>query len=262
VTIAGNERISRVYVPSRYDASREWPLVFNLHAADENADAQAATTGLEVTAETHGFVVVHPEAQSGLWTFEDDSDINFLSSLTSSLRAELCIDQARIFAAGMSQGGDFASYLACRTGSVTALASVGVLNYQADCPSQTPIPVVAFVGRSDPIYLIDEGLNEAAPFSGPPAARPGPLVDEADAWAEANGCKSDPTVIEDSGGVDRVEYDCPTGREVIYYLHDGGHTWPGSRPAPGLEVFLGPGFPDLPANEIIWEFFAGAGASG
>jgi polyhydroxybutyrate depolymerase len=253
ITVGGVERSYRLGLPGSYDGLTPAPLVLNLHGADETGANLAAVSGIEIPAWTRGYVVVHPDAIDRLWNFEDDSDVEFLTVLMDALADALCLDPSRTYAAGLSQGGDFASFMACQVPRrVAAFASVAVLNAYERCATWTPTPVLAFAGTADPIYVPDVGLAESVPFSGDPLDKPGPLADEAGTWALANGC--DAQAAESSaGGVTTISYDCPPGADVQILVHAGGHTWPGGAIDP--PPFLGPAVPDLDASTLILDFF-------
>lgn len=260
ITAGGEERTYRLYLPSEYDLSEPTALVLNLHAASVTSGHQVTFSGLEDTAESEGFILVHPEAPQRtnlFWQFTDRTDVNFIAHLLDLLEAELCVDPDRIFSAGMSQGGDFSTFLACQIPDrIAAVASVSVLNHYDSCTR--PVPVLAFVGMADPVYEIDMGLNMAlVPGALPPKDMlPGPLVDEAAAWATTNGCKLKPTVDRVAKGIRRHEFACPGGNDLVYYVHPGGHVWPGIDAGGSWEARFGPSALNLDANSLIWKFFA------
>lgn len=253
LTVGGVERRYRLGLPGSYDGLTPAPLVLNLHGADETGANLASTSGFERPAWARGYVVAHPDAIDRLWNFEDDTDLEFLTTLVDALADELCLDPSRIFAAGLSQGGDFASFMACEApGRFAAFASVAVLNAYERCATWTPTPVLAFAGTADPIYVPAVGLAESVPFSGDPRDKPGPLADEAGTWALANGC--DPQPAESiAAGVTTITYDCPPGADVQVLVHAGGHTWPGGEIDP--PPILGPAVHDLSASTLILDFF-------
>jgi poly(3-hydroxybutyrate) depolymerase len=121
---------------------------------------------------------------------------------------------------------------------------VAVLDHPVDCDPE-PTPLIAFVGRGDTIYRLDAGLDPAifsqATGEAPPGARPRPIDDEASAWASTNGCRAEPTVREVNARVELRSYRCRHADFVIY-VHEGGHTWPGS-------------IERLQASRLIWAFF-------
>jgi poly(3-hydroxybutyrate) depolymerase len=58
----GQERIYVRYIPASYDPNIATPLVLNLHGFMGWASQQAEMTGMSATAETHGFILVNPQA--------------------------------------------------------------------------------------------------------------------------------------------------------------------------------------------------------
>jgi polyhydroxybutyrate depolymerase len=211
----------------------------------------------EDTAESEGFVLVHPEAPrrtNYLWQFADQTDVNFIADLLDLLEAELCVDPDRIFSTGMSQGGDFSTFLACQIPErIAAVASVSVLNHHDSCTR--PVPMLAFVGTADPVYDIDNGLVLAVPGV-PDDILPGPLVDEAAAWATTNGCKAKPMVDRFTKEIRRYQFVCSGENDLVYYVHPGGHVWPGIDAGGVWEANFGPSVSSLDANSLIWRFFA------
>jgi poly(3-hydroxybutyrate) depolymerase len=54
------------------------------------------------------------------WTFAGDDDIGFVQEVTRHVMAVACIDRAKVYLTGMSQGGMFASWLSARLGTMFA----------------------------------------------------------------------------------------------------------------------------------------------
>lgn len=251
--IGGLERVYTLSLPSSYTGLEPAPVIVNLHGLGGSGRELASVSGLEPDAWARGYVMVYPNAVGGVWNTQEATDVDFLVALLDQLATELCLDPGRIFVAGISQGGEFASFLACgEPGRFAAVASVAMLNYFERCSTWKAEPLLAFAGANDPLYQPDTGLSHTIQYPGQEVDRPGPLATEAGSWAEANGC--DPTPAETPGpaGTAQFTYVCPQGADVQYVLHDGGHGWPGGEPPyPGN----GPAVPDLDANSIILDFF-------
>lgn len=161
----------------------------------------------------------------------------------------------------MSQGAGFAIELTSRRSvPFAAVASVAVLAHPV-ARAPRPTPLIAFVGRNDPIYDLELGLDpsifEDSVRTPPAGARPGPLRQEADAWASTNGCRSDPVITGSPDGIQRLTYECPEHLDIEIYIHDGGHVWPGPWLDPDFadELGLGPATRAIDATRRIWEFF-------
>lgn len=253
VSVGGHDRHFTISLPASYSGRQRAPVIVAVHGAGQTAAVLASDANLERDAWARGHIVISPDAVDGMWDFLGNSDVNYFDTLLDAVEAEFCLDPERVFMAGMSQGGDFASFFACHApGRVAAVASVAVLNFPEQCETWSPTPVLAFIGLNDPIYRPDLGLDDEVPFSGDPGQRPGPLSAEAAAWAAANGCAPEPSEVPGDSQTASMSFACPDGAEVEYLLHDGGHTWPGGSAVPGF----GPAVPELPANEIMLDFFA------
>jgi polyhydroxybutyrate depolymerase len=72
-------------------------------------------------------------------------------------------------------------------------------------------------------------------------------------WAENNGCNPEPEVIPPQGDVRGIRYvECDADAGMIFYtIEEGGHTWPGGMPIPGM----GKTSKDIKATEEMWQFF-------
>jgi len=256
----------QLYVPRSYRSSRASALVLDFHAWRGNAAIEESFNGFESVAEKTGFVLARPEAAAGAagpsWSlYGGGSDLAFLRAVIADIRTTVCIDPARIYAVGMSQGGQLATQLTCSLrGMFAAVASVAVLDHPFGC-SPRPTPIIAFVGRADPIYDIDAGLDpsifNAAGSQAPRGARPGPLKSEAAAWAVTNHCEPNPTIFRQGAGLERWTFRCPKTSETIVYVHSGGHVWPGPwfPPAVATQLALGPTSRQIDATWTIWRFF-------
>lgn len=261
VAVADENRTFLLYLPTSYDPSEPTPVVLNLHGAGQGAADHVDGSQLTATAQSEGFILVHPEASPRTdfnWQFDERTEVEYFEALLTILDAELCVDSARVFAVGASQGGDLSTLLACQLPDrIAAVASVTVLNHHDSCPTPTPTPVLAFVGTADPLFDIEEGLLLPPGVGGVAAAEliPGPLADEAAAWAATNGCDPEPTVDPVGDDITRHVFACPDGNGFVYYIHSGGHVWPGIDPGPDFAAELGPAVLDLDANTLIWDFF-------
>ena len=260
-------RSYQLYVPTSYLGNRAVPLMLDLHPWMGNTAMEERFNGFEEVAEEAGFVLARPQAVTPpgdagpAWLIYGNDDVDYVEEVIADAATAVCVDSTRIYAAGMSQGGHFATQLACRLpGVFAAVASVGVVDHPVDCVSP-PTPIIGFAGRTDSIYRIEEGLDpsvfESASVGAPPNARPGAFREEADAWASTNGCRPDPIVTSRGEGVERLAYRCPRRVETLFFLHSGGHVWPGPWLDPGFAEQLGIGVAtdDIDASWTVWRFF-------
>lgn len=253
----GLTRSYRLYIPSGYDPARPTPLVFSLHGFSSNPGQQARFSEFDDVAEDETFIAVYPQGTGvplrwnagirGLNTSDTVDDVAFISDLIDHLEQTLCIDAARIYMTGLSNGGGMSHRLACemadRVAAVGTVAGAYPDPEANTCEPARPVPVIAFHGTADPIV----------PYEGSGGLPP--VLSWAAAWAERNGCDLPPERLPASGAVTGARYSgCDGDAEVVVYTIDGGgHTWPGG---PALPVFIvGSTSDDIDASRVIWDFF-------
>jgi polyhydroxybutyrate depolymerase len=270
VEVEGVRRSYLVHVPPRYDPATATPVVLAFHGGAANADNMVVFSGLNEKADQAGFVVVYP-AGSGrlqrLLTFNAGNccghaaaanvdDVAFTRALLDDLAKVVNVDQRRVFATGMSNGAMMAYRLASELSDrIAAIAPVSGPMGTKECHPGRPVPVMHFHGDAD----------EFAPFSGGKGRGPSgtdfySVQHSIDAWVEANGCDTTPTVTrladrqDDGTTVRRVTYGSgKAGAEVVLVVVEGGgHTWPGRDPRIRS---LGVSTRDISANDMMWEFF-------
>ena len=265
----GQTRTYRQMVPSTAEAGDPLPLVLNIHGLGSNADEQNIYTGMEDLGESEGFVVLTPQGTGAqaFWNFLTPDptvgDIGFISSLVEATANDLCIDLARVFSTGMSNGGLMSTALACRLpDQFAAVSGVAGLAYFDDCDTSHPVAVQEIHGTEDDVLPYEGGLGDV--FDGS-AINPGyfPPVDESMAdWAALEGCDPEPEEEALSEEVTRLEWpNCAEGVAVVHYrVEGGGHTWPGTplldeNVDEGVTDRLGLTTDDIDASELAWEFF-------
>lgn len=270
--IAGEERWYLLTTPTAHDGTTPLPLVLEFHGLAEGAAIAAEMSQLDTVAEREGFVVAYPNGSGSpvRWDQHLDSnpnrDFELVDTLLHRLGAELCIDEARVYATGLSYGAIMSSALACvMADRFAAIAPVAGVEHPPGCEPARPIPVLAFHGTADPILYFNGGVGDlGAALSGgtlePPAE---PVELDGDgypaavaSWAASNGC-GDATDERRSAHVIERTYDCDVDAEVRFFIIEGGgHSWPGSAFSAAIEKIVGPTTDELDATEEIWSFFA------
>lgn len=246
----GKQRAAIVHVPANYDPQTPTPLVLNLHGFTMNAQQQVAFTGMNATADADGFVVAYGDGLGNSWNAggccgtslqNNVDDVGFLRALALHLETELCIDPARVYATGMSNGGYMSHRLACEAADM--FAAVGPVSASLglpDCAPARPVPIILFNGTADALVPYAGGLFPGAKevFAG---------------WAERNGCTGEPTISKQTGSATCETYDtCEAGAKVTLCTLAGmGHCWPGQPVCP-----YGAANTDLSADDELWSFFS------
>lgn len=248
------------------------PVVFDLHGYMESAALEHEGTGLSGYGDRHGFVTITPEiTESGLPRWDDtrgSADVAYLGDLITRVESTLCVDQRRVFVAGLSMGAFTTSSVACQLADrVAAVAPVAGLQAFGWCAPARPVPVVAFHGTGDPFVAYTggdgpvgrllpapDGSLQRHPGDGGPLPRS--IPDQVTAWAARNGCGIDPTSTPVAADVTLIRYPCPAGDEVEFYsIAGGGHTWPGSTSPVYPAPLVGKTTHSIDANTVMWDFF-------
>lgn len=229
VDVAGVTRTALVHRPSSLGAGRRAPAVITFHGAQLTAEYQAAFDGVDQSADTHGFISIHPQ---GLlvnlgagptlgWDVynPNTTEPQFVRTLIDALTASQCADPQRVYVIGFSQGGGMAQLAACTVSDrIAAVASVEALP-AFPCPNAPAVPVVAFHGLQDLVVPYDTGL----PAIGLPST-PATLQ----AMAIRNHCSPEtPEIRHLDANVDRIQWEDCTAATKLYRINQHGHSWPG-----------------------------------
>ncbi len=269
----GAEHDVRVYVPTNYDGRSELPLVLSFHGFGSNGPQQAALTGYEDLAEEEGFIVAHPTAvpastdESGRNSWEladvDDpakDDLAFANELLDLLIEQYCVDEARVYATGMSGGGLFTSRLVCDLSDrIAAASSVAALAHSETCDPAQPVPFMAIHGTEDDRVPFDGDLTgtwfEDQEFAQVLFSEP--IPDQFAKFAEAMGCDLEGERVQQSTDIFVTTYTgCDDDVPLSFYeVVDGGHAWPSSPLAAVLTDFQGYITFEIDATADSWAFF-------
>ena len=271
LTSAGASRWYARYVPASYDGSPV-PLVVDLHGYQSGSSLHTTLTALDAVADEAGFVLVTPQGTSDqpFWNAVPHADlpddVAFVEAVIDDVAAMVCIDPARVYVDGFSNGAFLASLVACRSADrVAAVATVAGLLLPEDCEPSRAVPILAIHGTADRYVSISGPPNPALAeltwneqsrraFDGLAFAD---VRDSASGWAALQGCEAEPTRAEVSTHIERTGYDgCDDGSVVQLYVIDGaGHTWPASAFAEASASILGPATDEMDASQVIWSFF-------
>lgn len=251
---AGTERSYELHLPPVYDGQTPLPLVLSFHGFTSSGVGQQVSTNMDPLADEEGFIVAYPNGIANSWNGgaccgqaaeEDIDDVSFTRSLIADLGERGCIDERRVYATGMSNGGFLSHRLACEAADVIAAVApvASVLGIPAaDCEPSRAIPVIHFHGTGDPLVPV-EG-SDTAPS----------VADSTEGWIERNGCRGERRVTYEEGlATCETVDDCDGDASVSLCLIEGaGHCWPGQ---PCRLDGLGEPTTDIDANEVMWELF-------
>jgi polyhydroxybutyrate depolymerase len=262
-----------VVLPSAYDGTTPLPLVIDLHGYGESIEIHRLMSNMIAEGEERSFVAVTPEADDPVprWDASLGSvDTTFLTTVLDQVVATHCVDLARVYVTGLSNGAFMASVMACQLPDrIAAIAPVAGLQDPPGCRTDRPVPVISFHGTADTFVAYEGGLgasvadlptDDGGTIGTAVVGGDGPSVEEiAAAWAARNGCATEPPTVEAvSDEVDRLQYPgCPPDGQVeLYRINGGGHAWPGSAFSQSIEPIIGHTTMTIDATDLIWQFFA------
>jgi polyhydroxybutyrate depolymerase len=248
VRAGGLSRTALVHVPAA-GAGRRLPVVLAFHGAHGSGEFMSDYSGLSRLADREHFLVVYPTAAGArrFWTLNGSDpkapdDVGFIAALLRVLPKHTCMDAARVYATGVSNGGGFAARLGCVMSSrIAAIAPVaGGYRSLDPCHPDRPVSVLEIHGTSDPVV----------PYNGKAPDYKGSVPRFLANWAALDGCPAPAAPTFVAPGTERFDWaPCAGGSEVLHLRLSGvGHTWPGSddsRDAP------------IAAERSVWRFFRG-----
>ena len=204
IDVAGNPREYIVALPSNYDATHPYRLVFTWHPGGGTAQQTANNYyGLPQLAEDSA-IFVSPEGIDNGWANTGGRDLAFLDAMLARFQSELCIDQTRIFSTGFSYGGMMSLAIGCgRAQTFRAIAPMSGALYSGCADGDAPIAMLGFHGTTDTVVPIANGVS----------AR--------NVIAERNGCQPAAMAVESDGCLGFQG--CSEGHSVTWCEFNGGH---------------------------------------
>jgi polyhydroxybutyrate depolymerase len=247
---------------------RPGPTVMVLHGGLGSAERIIRRSGFAEAAARHGFAAVFPQGIDRQWNdgreFRKVDDVGFLRRLAEELVDRGVTDPARLYIAGVSNGGMMTFRMLCEASDLFAGAGTIIANMPArvgeGCRPERPVPLIMFNGTADPLVPYEGG---SVGFRGKlgsvwSAERTAAFL------ARSNGCsqQAGPKGLVDRGaGADGLEVvrldwsDCKSRRSVtLYRVEGGGHQIFGRGSA--LTAVLGHGTGQISAPETIMAAFA------
>jgi polyhydroxybutyrate depolymerase len=198
-----------------------------LHGHGGTGEQAARSTGFDAEAERGRFLVVYPDGIDRGW-HDDDlerlpavDDVAFLRLLIADLSWRHAVDPARVYVAGMSNGGFMAERLACDLpGAIAAIGPVAA-SRRAACEPPRPVSVMHVHGLRDP--LVRFGGSSGGAIGTYPS-----LSALTASWRATDGCDATP-IVGGAGPVRReTSARCARGTAVVLVtIATAGHEWPG-----------------------------------
>lgn len=206
------------------------PLLVLLHGYGRSIGAIADATGLLTAAGRAGMAVAVPQASGdpAHWSIpglDGPDDVAFVRTMLDDVESHGCVDPAREYVAGFSNGAGLAAVLTCRLpGRFAGVALVAGAGLVEPCAGSPAVPVLAFHGAADGVVPVAGG-----PVLGG-RLRARPLGGAMRAWATHDGCRQAGIVAAVAGGVHETWGGCREGASVDLWTVAGvGHHWPRGR---------------------------------
>ncbi|KAE9973686.1 hypothetical protein BLS_003474 [Venturia inaequalis] len=181
----GVRRSYWAHTPSNYDDSKSYPIVLAFHGSsklghDIDGFSMEADTRLTLpiisTKYSESKIFVYPNGVGGTWagpSYANSSipqDLQFISDLLSNVKENFNIDDSRVYATGLSNGGGFIGILACAPigNKFSAFAAVAGAFYEkaggidvGNCAvGRGVVPMLEIHGGSDKTVKYAGGVGE------------------------------------------------------------------------------------------------------
>ena len=275
IAVGDRDRSYLLYVPSvvmESDGKRPLVLVFHGGGGTARGIAREVGRSLHTIADREGFIVAYPDAVNKSWDFGAGvvsealdvriDDRGFFAALMDELVDTQPVDETRVFATGISRGGQASYFVACQfPDRIRAIAPVAMPMpaFMADSCKARDIGIAILNGTDDPLVPYDGGQIKVFRKERGLVMSTGDTIDF---WRQRNDCAatpSDETVIDtarDRTRVLRTTWEqCRQAPVMLYRIEGGGHTWPSGRQyLPRRRI--GRVSKEIDGASEIWAFFS------
>jgi polyhydroxybutyrate depolymerase len=244
-----SDGIRTVHLHAPRGAYRPLPLVIALHGAGETGPQFAQDTGFSALADREHFLVAYPSAggPSAFWNMSGSvagapNDVEAIERSLGQLEKAACVNSARVFITGVSNGGGMTARMGCElSDQLAGIASVaGGYRALPPCRPSRPVPGLEIHGTAD----------QVVPYGGKPPDYGGSVAKWLAMWRRIDGCTGAAARFTPAVGVHEIAWRrCAASTRVEHVRLDGvAHGWPGgSRSDPPPAPFA--------ATWRTWEFF-------
>ncbi len=231
--VGGTARAATVVAPIDVAPGERLPTVVVLHGLGVNAMAMSRVADWRGAVAEDNFIAVFPQGVSDSWNLGPCCppanllgvpDMAFMDSLVAELGRRDDVDPARMYLTGFSNGALLVYRYACEhPGTFAAVAPMAGTNVTG-CRPDRPVSLLHQHGDADLVVPYRGGVALGSLLSSAPFP---PVEDSVAAWAAADGCATDPTVVTE-GQVVRTRWKgCGDDTRVELVRVPGkGHEWP------------------------------------
>ena len=264
----GLERSFLIYVPKNIKENA--PLVVAIHGYTSSAKTLMGYSGINQIADKEGFLVAYPQGTKDSrdnnffnvgYEFHSDSkvnDVNFIREIVLNLTKDYKLNSKRVFATGMSNGGDMSYLLACTSSdlftAVAPVAGVMMKDTLENCNPEKKIPIFEIHGTKDSISKFEGDMNNEDKWGAYYD-----LPSTIEFWVNKHALNEKETIqlknknTEDGTTITFERYWSDESQQEVwfYIVNDGNHTWPGM-----TGLFSRTANQDINSAEEIWKFFS------
>jgi polyhydroxybutyrate depolymerase len=219
------DRTYAIHVPSSYAGTEVVPLVLDFHGRGGSGAQEAGSSGWRQKADQEGFIAVFPDGIDNSWNVgnccgqpfdENIDDVGFAKAIVAKLRDDACIDPARVYATGLSNGGGLTHRIACEAADVFAAIAAASADLVTDpCTPARPISELSIRGTGDTLVAYEGGNVGSTGWYSPGA------VGTFELWRDIDGCTGEP---ETNHEYCQTHSACSAGVEVtLCTLPNVGH---------------------------------------
>lgn len=256
ITVGGEQRTYRLYVPASVDQRTAAPLVLVLHGNSSMADDMVQTTQFDIAADTHGFILVYPNGIEQSWNGGfccepaptlGVNDVAFLNALIPHIESQLAVNRQRVYMTGFSSGAIMVYRYACEgSQAVRAIAPVAGTMLLSGCHPQHVPSVLAINGTAD--GEVPYAGGHLLPGASATDTIVPPAMSIASLWAQLGQCTGS-TSVTSSGPVSVTRWtSCRDSTTVeLETIAGAGHTW--------YATGFGPADGAIDATQVIAAFF-------
>jgi polyhydroxybutyrate depolymerase len=236
----GQKRTYLLHAPPGYTRSARLPLVVALHFYPGDGASLQEMIEFDAKADKENFLVAYPDGYglgfNALICCGSQDDVGFIKALVKQTVSTWNADPGKVYATGISNGGDMSFRLAVEASDTFAAIGVvsggfiGPMTSKPDFAPKRPVSVVTVVGDAD-LYFgqIDAGIKT---------------------WRERLKCSQ--TAAESAATYTRTASRCADGSDIdVYVVREMGHLWPGATKGNMAAPNAG-----IVATDVVWAFFA------
>ncbi len=255
------------------------PVVVALHGLGQSVAELRRSWTMDAVADREGFAVLYPVALTDHWSYTAAravplpdgngtvDDTSFILGLVDRLAGDRAIDPARVYVAGVSNGGLMAWTLACQAADrIAGVAPIitGMVEQQAEgCRPARLVPLLAIAGTEDWTQAYDGAMG--------PNYRLMSVPETLEFWRKRRGC----TGLNFTVAPRRQGVRDPTRAVLVSWtscadpspqrfwrIEGGGHFLASMAPLSDWERSRGPHGTRSQAIEMaeeLWLFFAASG---